>query len=130
MPPRDLHWPSVIIGFVQGAIPALVSAAIGQVYFKKSPPSQPLGQRIAVASYGISLLAIYVGAWLIFLLGLSSSSLLTPFVCLMLGCLALFIATFFIFKGPKWVHWLQIVNAFALVWTYFMGAMAITDDWL
>jgi hypothetical protein len=39
-------------------------------------------------------------------------------------------ASFFLYKGPKSLHWLQLINIACLLWTGFVGGMAVTGDWL
>lgn len=130
MPPREINWTAVVSSIVQGAIPVLLSLCIGLVYFYKSPPSQPLAQRVIISCYGVSILLIYICAWAVFVTGLSNNSLISPFLYTFIVPLILIVATFVLYRGPKWVHLLQIVNVIVLAWTYFIGGMAVTNDWL
>jgi hypothetical protein len=34
------------------------------------------------------------------------------------------------YRGPKRVHWLQLVNACCLLWTGIVGGMAVTGRWI
>lgn len=107
----------------------LVMTAISGIYFYLDRSSRIM-QRIFNSTHGVAGAALLFGAILIWNNDLSESKLLTPFSWLFLIPLASIIFSFIFFSGNKFVHILQIPNLVGLAWCWFVGAMAITGDWL
>jgi hypothetical protein len=119
-----------LLGYAQFFLAPLLTFAVSIIYFLFSPKSQPLLVRLLASAHG-AVIAI------IFFLSLTLSNLVEPspnfgkpFFIFYLALLALIVASLFLFKGRKIIHGLQVVNLLGLVWTYFIGGMAITGVWL
>ncbi len=106
----------------------LLAGLVSAVYFMTCPKSQPMRQRLLASAHGVVIVMLYALAWLFIVVGISRPSLLLPFaISLLLPCV-LIAASFFVYKGPKAVHWLQVPNLACLLWTGFAGAMLITGE--
>jgi len=104
----------------------LLAAFVSVVYFIASPG--PICQRLIASAHGAAIVMLYALAWLFIIAGISRPSLLLPFVVSLLLPAALIAASFLVYKGPKAVHWLQVLNVACLLWTAFTGAMLITGQ--
>jgi hypothetical protein len=116
--------------FVEGPLAPLLTLGISAIYFAKSPRDQSLIDRIAASAHGASICLIYLAAWLIALTRASAKRFGIPFALLLLVPVTLIAASFFLYKGPKSLHWLQLINIACLLWTGLVGGMAVTGDWL
>ena len=113
-------------------IPPLLAVVISVIYFKTSPRGEPVARRLLASAHGVAIAVLYVGAISIWLSGNSQREFGTPFFLLLLVPLASIIASFFIFRGPKLIHLLQLLNLLLLVWTGVVGGIAVTVggfDW-
>jgi Ni,Fe-hydrogenase I cytochrome b subunit len=61
---------------------------------------------------------------------MATPRLATPFLVLLLLPLSLIVDSFFLFRGRRIFHWLQVLNILCLIWTGFVGGMAVTGHWL
>jgi hypothetical protein len=104
--------------------------AISVVYFWRSPKVQPLAQRLLVSAHGAAIAAIYLCAMYIWWSGSSRASLALPFMFSLMIPLLLIVVSFLKFRGLRSIHLLQLANLFCLGATFFIGAMAVTGDWL
>jgi hypothetical protein len=111
--------------------PALVMVAISIAYFWLGRREPSLVTRILVSAHGVFAAALYLGA-----LGLWEVTRAYrpwagwPFLLLHLIPIASIIYALFRFSGPKLLHLSQIANLGCMVYTYFVGGMAVTGDWL
>ena len=113
-------------------VPPLLAVAISVIYFIKSPRGEPAARRLLASAHGVVIAVLYVGAISIWLSGNSQRELGTPFLLLLLVPFASIIASFFLFRGPKLIHLLQLVNVLLLLWTGVVGGIAVTVggwDW-
>jgi hypothetical protein len=108
----------------------ILALFVSSFYFVAAPKSQPLWLRLLAASHGLLIAVIYIGAMTLAWTNSSKPSYGTPFMLLLLLPVALAIASASLFKGKQSVHWLQLVNLLALAWTFFIGIMVVTGDWL
>ena len=107
----------------------IIMFAVSAAYF--SADREPrVSRRIIASAHGAVAAAIYFGAVAIHWAGKSRVAFDLPYLALMLIPVALIIASFFKFRGPRIVHVLQFLNVPALVWSLFIGEMAITGEWL
>jgi hypothetical protein len=116
--------------FVETFIPAIVPIVSSIVYYRSSPSHQPLAERLLASAHGVSIVVLYLGAMTVFWTGHSAFALAVPFELACLLPVALAIVSFFIFRGSKATHLLQLLNLVCLLWVLFIGGMAVTDDWL
>ena len=87
-------------------------------------------KHIAVSAHSF-LLLIIIGASLIFgYNGIASGSYI--WLLLSILCIPIISVVFSLiyFTDSKWWHFLHIWNVFAICWTYFIGGMSVTGDWL
>ncbi len=117
---RFMQWNGVLI----------VGPTLSLVYFWTSPKQQALLTRGLASSHGIVLALMYLAAGLVYEFKLSKPSYGWPFAISMLLPLGLMALSLRIYAGPKYVHLLHLVSLYALLWTMFVGGMAITGDWL
>ena len=108
-------------------LPEIVAVAISFMYFRSSPPNQPTASRLLASAHGVSIAAIYFIGMTIFWTGHSSQRLVVPFNIVSVVPVVLMITSFFVFRGRT--HWWQVLNAFCFVWAFFIGGMAVVDDW-
>jgi hypothetical protein len=125
--------PNILIslfGFAQSLLAPLLAAGVSVIYFFNSPRTQPIGHRIAASAHGLSISAIYFLAMTVFWANKAQPMYGGPFILLLLLPILLAILSFFLYKGRKTVHLLQVVNLLCLAWTFFIGGMAVTGQWL
>jgi len=109
--------------------PAIVPVLIGIHYFLRSADMTKT-PRIAVSIAGPQISFLYLISLAIGLRGHGNSGLAQAFaVALIVPCIFV-LYTLLAYRGPKKIHALQTLNALALIDTYFLGTMAITDNWL
>lgn len=111
------------------AIAPLLSVFARVVYFRKSDPSQPLKRRLLASAHGVVMAVIYFGALTVFWSHHARDSFARPFALTLFIPPALILLSFAIYRGPRAVHLLQLVNIFALALTFLIGGMAVTGDW-
>lgn len=107
--------------------------AISALYFFTDPRRPAYIARAISSSHGAIGAILYLSA-----LGLHMGSspheyrphLAVPYVALFVLPAISVIAAFFTYAGRRIVHVTQLVNLPALVWTMFVGGMAVTGDWL
>lgn len=117
---RFMQWNGVLI------VPTLISL----VYFWTSPKQQGLATRLWASCHGIVLASIYLGAFFISEMKLSEPIYGWLFAISMLLPLSLMALSFFLYEGPTYVHLLHLVGLICVLWTMFVGGMAITGNWL
>ncbi len=108
----------------------VVTAAISAAYFWADRSGAPLGRRILASAHGAAAALLNVAALIIWMVGISKRSFAAPFLWLHLVPVILILLSFFIYRGPKWMHFLQLPNVAALLWGLFIGSMAVTNEWL
>jgi hypothetical protein len=106
----------------------VLAGLVSIVYFMTSPQSQPMRQRLLASAHGAVIVMLYALAWAIIAAGISRPSLLLPFAVSLLFPGVLIAASFFVYKGPRAVHWLQVPNVACLLWTGVAGAMLVTGQ--
>ena len=124
------HALEALLANIEWLLAPLIAIGVSVVYFLMSPRTEPLGRRLLASTHGVSIAALYFGALWIGTSGRGSASLESPFLVMAAVPLAPMIAAFFLFRGRKAVHLLQVLNLACLVWTLFVGTMAVTDNWL
>jgi hypothetical protein len=111
-------------------ITPILSVLISVIYFRKSPKDQPLARRYLVSAHGVVIAVIYVAAILVWQSGAARDALAKPFTFVCITPLLFILASFIWFRGPRYIHLLQLGNLFCLAATFFVGGMAVTGDWL
>lgn len=130
MESTSLNIIAVLFGWAQGLLAPILALVISVVYFISSPRAEPLPKRILASAHGAVITAIYMGAMTVFLAQKANPKFITPFLFSLLVPLLLIAVSFFVYRGRKTVHFLQLLNLLCLGWTFFIGSMAVTGDWL
>ncbi len=105
-----------------------ISIGVSLIYWLKD--SNTGFKRIAVSAHSVILLVLFGATFVIGYYGYSDKSLLAPFYSLLTIPIASIIASLVLFKGSKWIHFAHLWNLMALPWTWFVGSMAVSGDWL
>ncbi|HEY1104021.1 MAG TPA: hypothetical protein VGE70_11430 [Burkholderiaceae bacterium] len=116
--------------FAQFWLAPLLTLLVSIVYFRTSPSGQGMAERLAVSAHGCVIAVLYFGALTFWWAGASRPAYGKLFAYSLLVPLVLMGFAFVKFRGKASVHLLQIVNLVGLFWTFFVGSMAITGDWL
>ena len=130
MPRTDPDFFATAFGLAQFWFAPMVALAISAVYFVTSPKNQPMAQRFAASGHGAVICILYLTAMACWILGVSKRSYGFPFAVLLLFPVLLMGLSFFLYRGPRFVHGFQVLNLLCLAWTFFIGGMAVTGDWL
>ena len=109
------------------ALPPLITSF---VYFQASPATESLAQRIGVSLHGATISIILIGAVLVGMVGAPDPAFGEKFCFILLVPIILIIYSFWRFLGNKAVHFLQVINLLWLFFTFFVGGMAVTGNWL
>jgi hypothetical protein len=118
------------LAWAQWYLAPILALLVSAVYFATSPKLQPLSVRLLASSAGLFISTIYCVAGVIALLRLSRSGFGAPFAVAVTLGLGLIGLSFWLYRGKKLVHLLQLINLACLAWTGFIGGMAITGRWL
>ena len=117
---------AMLFWLVAASVPLLTSL----VYFRASPSTESLIQRIAVSLHGVAISALCVGAVLVGMLGAPRPELGDIFRFLLFVPITLVIYSFWRFQGKRSIHLLQGINLLWLALAFFFGGMAVTGVWL
>ena len=108
------------------ALPPVIASV---AYFRTSPSTEPLAQRLAVSAHGIAISVLCLSALLIGGFGHSQQEFGVFFRSFCWVPVFLIAYSFWRFRGKKSIHLLQVVN---LIWLFFavvLGGMAVTGVW-
>lgn len=108
----------------------IVTTLVSAVYFVRSRADPSLLRRILSSAHGVAVATLYILAMLVFVTRRSDPALATPFTVTLLVPATLMVVSFILYRGAKTVHLLQVPNVACLAWTWFMGVMAVTGQWL
>lgn len=109
---------------------AIAMVAISIAYFAADRSGSPFGLRALSSAHGFAASLLFAGAVVISATRSTSPAYALPFLLLHLLPIALIFLSFIWYRGPKLVHALQIPNVIAMLWSGFIGTMAVTGDWL
>lgn len=99
-------------------------------YFKSSPATAPMAQRLLVSAHGISALALLFIAMTFGFSGNTSERLHEIFLRLQAMPLMLILLALLLFRGPRSTHWLQVLNVPATLVCAFISLMAVSGRWI
>ena len=117
---------AMVFWLVAASVPLVTSL----VYFRTSPPTDSLIQRIAVSLHGVTVFVLCVGAVLIGMIGFPRQELGATFQLLLFVPLGLVVYSIRHFHGKRAIHLLQAINLLWLAFASFLGRMAVTGVWL
>jgi hypothetical protein len=112
-------------------VPAIVMLFVSGVYYFFDFEETQHRVRILVSAHGALGALLYVVA--LFVWDVSPNHrpwAAWPYALLFLLPLASIVYSFVRFRGPKWLHVIQLANLWAFPYALFIGGMAITGDWL
>ncbi|AVS85365.1 hypothetical protein C8239_11870 [Paracidovorax avenae] len=118
-----------VAALVQWLWAPLVALGVSVVYLQNSK-NITRAARIATSSHGAALAILYFGALAVYALGIARPMLGWVFWASLLLPVGLVVLSFVRYQGNKNVHFLQLGNALAAVWVWFVGTMAVTGNWL
>lgn len=130
MEPAAPSFLALLSGLAQFWLAPILAVGVSVVYFLSSPKSQSVGGRVAASVHGSSIALLYFAAIAVHQAGIAQPKYGTVFASLLLLPIALAFGSFFVYRGRKAVHMLQLLNVLCLAWTFFIGSMAVTGTWL
>ena len=110
-------------------VPAM-AFAVSAAYVYASPPATSVGHTLVTSAHGASIASIYLAAMSVFWTNRANPEFQKPFLTALLVPVILIIVSLVAFRGRKSIHFLQIFNVLFLAWTFFIGSMAVTGNWL
>ena len=116
----------MVFWLVAASVPLVTSL----VYFRTSPPTDSLIQRIAVSLHGVTVFVLCVGAVLVGMIGSPRQELGATFQLLLFVPLGLVAYSIRHFHDKRAIHLLQAINLLWLAFASFLGRMAVTGVWL
>lgn len=93
-------------------------------YFCFAPREQLLGQRLATSAHGVAVSGLWIMAVLASFSGEPSNWEFIGPLCMI--PLALMLYAFWKYAGPKWLHLLQVLNAFGLLALLLISHIVLT----
>jgi len=128
-----LHWASMAMSFDLLAqwlrdfhLPALIAGLISVAYYWASIPGQSVTRRALASAHGVSTALLYAGAWSVYLTHHASDEWAAAFARMALVPLALMVLSFYLFRGNRLIHLLQLPNALCLLWVWLRGTVVVT----
>jgi len=112
-------------------LPVLVMCAVSGAYYVFDIAEPKRSVRLMVSAHGVLGALLYSIAILCAYQSPTYRPGATlPFLLAFLLPLSSIVFSFFRFRGPKALHFAQLLNLSALAYTLFFGAMAVSGDWL
>lgn len=116
--------------WLQALLAPVLAVIISVRYFRASPDTEPLPKKLLVSAHGVVVAVLYFGAMSVMWSHQSSEALGRPFDYLLPIPVLLGLVSLLMFRGGKQIHWLLVVSLGCLLWTAFVGSMAVTGDFL
>lgn len=113
----------------QWAWAPVIAASISALYFRHAR-ALPAWQRVLGSVHGVLLALLYAGALLIGASGLSAPSLAYPFWAALVLPLVSAALGFTWVRRPGAIHGSLLALLACAAWTFFIGTMAVTGQWL
>lgn len=99
-------------------------------YFRSSPASTSLPLRLLISAHGLVASLLFIGALLIGFSGRHADGHVAIFLGLQALPLLLIVLSLLLFRGPREIHWLQVLNVAGILWAGFLGTMLVGGEWL
>lgn len=116
---------AMVFWLVAASVPLVTSL----VYFRASPLTESLTQRIAVSLHGVVVSILCVGAVLVGMIGSPRQELGEIFRFLLAVPLALVVYSLWHFHGKRAIHPIQGIKLLWLTFAFSLGGMAVTGVW-
>ena len=107
----------------------ILAVSISAVYFYTSPHTEPLFRRIVASAHGATIALLYIASMCVYWFDLGRVDYGSKFAILLLIPAVLIVVSFFLFRGRKSIHGLQMINFLCLIWTGYVGPMAVAGIW-
>ena len=114
---------------LQMALAPVLACVISCVYFFRWKDGAAL-ERFAFSAHGASIAWLFLVAWTVSAAGAARQSFAIPFALAFIAPALLAVAALFRFQGNKVIDLLQLPLFACGGWTWFIGTMAITGEWL
>jgi chromate transport protein ChrA len=106
---------SALLGFLQGWVPSIVlMITISVIYFATDKSANTFA-RISSSAHGLLGAILFGCAIYMWRSGRSGDSFAQPYTWLFVLPVISVIASFFLFRGNKWIHLLQIPNLICML---------------
>ena len=112
----------------QFLLPIFLMLLVSFKYFKAEQPNSTLSRKIITSSHGLVLAILYSCATVIAITGNQSIINGRIYSILNLLPLALIAISFIWYKGPKELHFLQLLLLPLFIVTYFFGLLIVMTD--
>lgn len=116
---------AMLFWLLASSVPLLTSLA----YFRASPVTESLVQRISVSLHGAAVSALCIAAVLVGMVGTPSPAFAEPFHLLLFVPVVLVLYSFWRFRGNRATHLVQSINLLWLALAFVFGSMAVTGVW-
>lgn len=112
-------------------LPALVMCAVSGAYYVFNIAEPRRSVRLMVSAHGVLGALLYSSALLwAYLSPVYRPWATLPFLLAFVLPLSSIAFALFRFRGPKLLHFAQLLNLSALAYALFFGAMAVSGSWL
>jgi|SRR6266850_136643 len=105
-------------------------AVVSIMYFLGAKGDPSLVNRVFSSAHGLSVCLIFAVAAYFWISRTARPQYINPYLISHALPLILVAYSLVKYRGPKWIHLLLIPGIIATLWTMFIGAMAVTGDWL
>jgi hypothetical protein len=109
---------------------AIAMVVISIAYFAADRSGSPFALRALSSAHGFVAALLFAGAVVIGIAGATRPAYALPFQLLHMVPAILVGLSLILYRGPKLLHVLQVPNVIAMLWSVFIGTMAVTGDWL
>jgi hypothetical protein len=106
----------------------IIAIGISVAYFISSPREQALSGRLLASSHGVAMALLYAALWAVPQGTKLNSNLGNVYPFTLLFPFALIVTSFFVNRGNKLIHWLQLINLLCLLWIGIAGVMRVTGQ--
>ena len=112
-------------------VPVVVMLFVSGAYYFLDIGETHRRVRIFVSAHGAAGALLYVAALITWDVAPNYRPWAAwPYLLLFLLPLASVIYALVRFRGPRWLHVIQLFNLWAFAYALFIGGMAVTGDWL
>jgi predicted signal transduction protein with EAL and GGDEF domain len=108
----------------------LLAPLVSVAYYWASPAAQPFLLRLLASAHGAVLAVVYAIVIALTVAHGANPAYVTPFLAALGVPVVLMVTSFFVFRGRRVVHVLQLLNVVCVLLASLFGAMAITGEGL
>ncbi len=111
-------------------LPATCVMVVISIVYVVTDRSARVGTKLVSSAHGLLGAGLFSAAIAIWVAGFSSISLVWPFTVLFALPIASMLGSLVLHRGSKLIHLLMVPELLCLAWAWFIGGMAVTNDWL